>query len=224
MQFNSVIFTSNRGDTFRTCFRQLGELRSLLPDGVNIMALTATATKPVRLFVSKQLCLYKPFVLAISPSKPNITYIVKEFVSIPDCFTKYCEIVKREKVDMGRMLIYCRTLKECCEVRDFFYRYIQNDRLYPPDVPVDLSPYRLVDMYTSITDPVVKKNIVDSFTTTDSVLRVVICSTAFGMGVNCSDIRTVINLGPPNSTEEYIQQTGRIGRDGKLFFIGVRIV
>ena len=63
-------------------------------------------------------------------------------------------------------------------------------------------------------DPVVKKNIVDSFTSTISVLRVVIATTAFGMGVDCSNVRVVINLSPPSDIEEYIQQTGRAGRDG----------
>ena len=203
-----------RGESFRTSIKQLGEIRSLLPSGINIMALTATATKYVRLAVSKTLCLHNPFVLAVPPSKPNVTYIVKKFSSLSDCFSTYAAALKQEKIHMGRILIYCRSLPQCCDVRDFFYDHLQQDRLYPPDVPVDISPYRLVDMYTSITDPVVKKNIVDCFTSVGSVLRVVICSTAFGMGVNCSDIRTVINLGPPDDVEEYIQQTGRGGRDG----------
>ena len=37
---------------------------------------------------------------------------------------------------------------------------------------------------------------------------------AFGMGVNCQRVRTVMSLGAPEDVEDYIQQTGRVGRDG----------
>ena len=152
--------------------------------------------------------------ITIPPCKPNITYNVRKFFSIPECFSLIAEQLKQEKIHTDRVIIYCRTLQECCDVRDFFYKYLESDRLYPTDVPVDRSPFRMVDMYTSITDPVMKKNTVDSFTSTISVLRVVIATTAFGMGVDCSSVRVVINLCPPSDIEEYIQQTGRAGRDG----------
>ena len=62
----------------------------------------------------------------------------------------------------------------------------------------------------------VKDSIVSSFCTADSQLRVVICTVAFGLGVNSPDVRQVIHWGPPSDIEEYMQQTGRAGRDGKL--------
>ena len=76
------------------------------------------------------LCLYRPYVL-VSPFKPNITYIAE---SIPECFTGYCYVLKREII---KELIYCRSLKEYCEVWDFFYSYLLNDHLHPPDVPIE---------------------------------------------------------------------------------------
>ena len=49
-----------------------------------------------------------------------------------------------------------------------------------------------------------------------SPLRIVIASIAFGMGVATPDIRYVIHWGPPEDIEQYVQATGRAGRDGTI--------
>ena len=70
-------------------------------------------------------------------------------------------------------------------------------------------------MYTSITDDEVKSQIVSSFSDPGAPLRVVCATSAYGMGVDCPDVREVIHFGVPSDTETYIQQeTGRAGRDG----------
>ena len=80
------------------------------------------------------------------------------------------------------------------------------------DAP-DQSRFRLVDMFHRHTDPSVRSNIVQLFTS-ESQLRIVICTVSFGMGINCPDVRRVIHVSPPDDTESYIQETGRCGRDG----------
>jgi len=69
-------------------------------------------------------------------------------------------------------------------------------------------------MFHSSTDPVVKECILKSFCQ-PSCLRVVIATVAFGMGIDCPDVRQVIHVGPPEDLESYIQKTSRAGRDGR---------
>ena len=77
----------------------------------------------------------------------------------------------------------------------------------------DLSRFRLVEMFSSCTDKEVKTQIVKSFNSQSS-LRCVCATVAFGMGLDCPDVKQVIHLGAPNNIESYIQETGRVGRDG----------
>lgn len=94
----------------------------------------------------------------------------------------------------------------------FFKQYLRNDLLEPSDAP-DLSKFWLVDMFHHYTDPKLKSNIVSSFNGTSlSQLRVVICTMAFGLGIDCVGVNQVIHFGPTNDKES---ETGRCGRDAR---------
>ena len=71
-------------------------------------------------------------------------------------------------------------------------------------------------MYTSVTAKSVKEHIVKSFCSPRGRLRVVICTVAFGMGLDCPNVHQIIHWGPAEDLEGYVQQTGRGGRDGDL--------
>lgn len=77
-----------------------------------------------------------------------------------------------------------------------------------------ISDFRLVDMFTSATEQRVKQSILNSFSK-DLHLRIVICTIAFGMGIDCADVRQVVHWGPSKDVEGYMQESGRAGRDGK---------
>ena len=111
-----------RGDSFRTILTRIGELRSILPEGVPIMALTATATKDLRRSVMATISMQSPHVIAINPCKSNLMYTVLSFESIERSFRPIVERLRKERIHMPRILIYGRSvlistciLKESCE-------------------------------------------------------------------------------------------------------------
>ena len=100
-----------RGDTFRSSLRRLGEVRSILPCGVRVMAVTATATKTLRYSVSKTIGLHNPYVLALCPCKKNLVYAVGTFSNVPDTFGPLVERLAQFRAQLPRVIIYCRRFK-----------------------------------------------------------------------------------------------------------------
>lgn len=207
----SCIHKFTRGDTFRSTLRRIGEVRSILPAGVNIMALTATASKSLRYIVSKVVGLDNPYIIAMCP---NIMYSVSEFTDIGDIFEPFAMKLSQMRVNMPRVIIYCYRFEDCSDVYIFFKEYLAKNFTEPPGAP-DLPRFRLMDMFTSVTDRPIKDDIIELFTR-ESQLRVVVATIAFGMGIDCPDVRQVVHVGIPDDTESYIQETGRAGCDGLL--------
>ena len=74
----------------------------------------------------------------------------------------------------------------------------------------------LIDpMYHSQTSQVIKSHITESFADPNGHVRILIATIAFGMGVDCQGLNTVFHFGPPSTVEDYFQETGRAGRNGK---------
>ena len=155
-----------------------------------------------------------PALVQVSPDKPNIRYVVLPFSSIEESFTPLVHDVVKQKLEMGRVIIFCSSFNECATLYLLFRTKMGSNFLHPSDAP-DLSKFRLVEMFTSCTAPSVKSEILKSFTSSTSPLRVVIATIAFGLGIDCPDIRQITHLGPTDDVEGYLQATGRAGRDGK---------
>jgi ATP-dependent DNA helicase RecQ len=115
---------------------------------------------------------------------------------------------------MARIIIFCCTYDEVTAIYYYFRQKLGPGFTEPPGAP-DLAQFRLVDMYTHCTCQSVKDTILAQFTVS-SPLRIVVATVAFGMGVDCPDVRQVIHWGVPEDAETYVQETGRAGRDGKL--------
>ena len=80
----------------------------------------------------------------------------------------------------------------------------------PPGYP-NLSPFRLVDMYTRVLTADEKAEVLIVLPKVNGKLRLVIATTAYGMGVDCPDIKRIIHWGSPYTIEEYVQGTGHAG-------------
>ncbi len=152
---------------------------SLIPEHAHIMALTATATERLRKDASRLMRLRNEVVVAISPCKDNIMYVVVESDGIEWIFEPLATKLLKKQASYPRTLIYCSSFADCSNVYSFFKTYLQKNTAGTtlPDIP----GFRLVDMYMSCTDPEVKEKIGQLFVI-DSPLRVVIATTAFGSG------------------------------------------
>ena len=98
---------------------------------------------------------------------------------------------------------------EDCANAYLFYQSQLGEEFVEPIGPPFLSRYRLVEQFTSCTDESVKTQIISSFTK-PSYLRFFCATLAFGMGINCPDVRVIR---PPDDIEGYIQETGHAGRE-----------
>lgn len=136
----------------------------------------------------------------------------KPLGGIAVAFKPICEALIKDK-NMRRIVVFCRTYEDVIRLYQYFKHSLGSHFVQPPGSP-DYVNYRVVDMFTHCTHSAVKKKIIKQFTT-QSPLRIVIATIAFGMGINCPDIRQVIHWGVPQDAEEYVQESGWVGRDEK---------
>lgn len=102
-----------------------------------------------------------------------------------------------------RTIIFCRTHRQ---VR-IFYSYFKEI------LPTELMT--MVAMFHSTTEESRKDFISESFQSPDGIIRILLCTIAFGMGVNVKKVTRVVHFGPPESVDDYVQESGRAGRDGE---------
>ena len=179
------------------------------------MALTATATNTTRTVVEKRLCMKKSKLIYLPPTRKNIFYSVEEKTTLSDVIQPIVTQLLTRNKGTDKIIIYCRHLEQVADVYEEFRALLGKQFCYPSSAPYSLQKYRLVEMYTGCTEKLLKYSIVDSFVNPASTLRIVVATTAFGMGLDCECVRQIIHWGPPADIDSYVQETGRAGRDDK---------
>ena len=191
---------------FREAYAHINRMRAFYDRP--FLCLTATANNKTQRDLKRILNLVTPVIHIISPEKTNIKLHVSNISKSPDKFSHFQflsdKLANKELVD--KAIIYFTSIPELSEM---FARFKNSlIRVYSPEnLPVA--------MYHRMTTERRKQYVLEEFPKSDSVLRIILATTALGLGVNIPDIRTIYHYGPSEDIESYMQMLGRCGRDGQ---------
>ena len=180
---------SQWGYDFRPSFLRIAQVRKLFPQ-VPVLALTATATPVVVEDIQRCLNFKTPNVLSMSFARSNLSYVVRHSEE------KVAELIHILRSVPGTAIVYVRSRKRTKQI---------SDELNRAGIHAD---YYHAGLY--VEDKEDKQN-----KWTSDECRVMVATNAFGMGIDKPDVRLVVHVDVPNSLEEYYQEAGRAGRDGK---------
>lgn len=182
---------SQWGYDFRPDYLQIGKLRELVD--APVIALTATATPKVADDIMDRLGFEEKNLIKSGFERPNLSYIVRK------CEDKLGQLLSICSNVAGTGVVYVRNRKKTEELAAFLTANGISASFYHAGLGQDSRADRQEKWKTD-------------------KIRVMVCTNAFGMGIDKPDVRFVVHFDLPDSPEAYFQEAGRGGRDGKRSF------
>ena len=180
---------SQWGYDFRPPYLRIAALREELA-GIPVLALTASATPEVQADICDKLGFKEKKIFRQSFARPNLSYSV---FKVDSKINKIVEILTKVP---GTGIVYCKSRKRTKEISELLRLQNISSDFYHAGLSADERTRKQEDWI---------KN----------KLRVIVCTNAFGMGIDKPDVRTVVHADVPDCLENYYQEAGRAGRDGK---------
>lgn len=181
---------SQWGYDFRPAYLKIAELRQHLSN-VPVLALTASATPKVQDDICEKLGFRKGYEkFQQSFERPNLSYSV---FCPPSKETKILQVLQNVQ---GTSIVYCKSRKRTQQIAELLKLNGVSAEYYHAGLPNDIRSEKQQQWITN-------------------KIRVMVCTNAFGMGIDKPDVRTVIHADVPDCLENYYQEAGRAGRDGK---------
>jgi ATP-dependent DNA helicase RecQ len=180
---------SQWGYDFRPSYLRITDLREELPR-VPVLALTASATAEVQEDICLKLGFVSKNIFRQPFERPNLSYSVFKVDAKPPRITHIIQKVP------GSGIIYCKSRKRTTEIANLLQMH-----------GISASNYHAGLSATERTDR--QKAWINND------IRVMVCTNAFGMGIDKPDVRLVVHADVPDCPENYYQEAGRAGRDGK---------
>ncbi len=192
---------SQWGDSFRPSYLRLGAVRSALlqtkpPDTkINLAAFTATAAPEVQQAICQGLQLQDPPIFHSSPYRSNLRLSVKFVFTQHQREQKLKKFIQSQNHTSG--IVYVRTRNESARLATWLQK----------------SGFAVAAYHAGLTTG--ERRPIEQQWLTDK-LQFVICTNAFGMGVDKSSVRWIAHFHAPLALSEYLQEIGRSGRDGAI--------
>ena len=183
--------------------------------GTPVITLNATATTKVKSTIINSLEMKNCQFVTEDVNRPNIKYsILKTKNDVTSLFDWQIQEIKKSGIHAPKVLIFCQRKRDCTDLYEYFDSQLGTTHMYhTPNGQAKNDKTCFIGMYHHATREAQKKTAEEAFTSDESIMKVLFCTSSFGLGVNVQNCHLVIHVGPTKTVDQFLQESGRAGRN-----------